>query len=426
MGWEPKNGARKNNSFLNADGILPREGQPFDEQGGSMARRRYQEGRVFLRGRKTPKWIGRWREDVIMPDGSIRRVERSMVLGKKHELATERLARRRLETVLARVNAPEYRPGRMGTVAEFAERWQELFLKHRKPSTVKAACSNLKHHILPVLGKMGLDQLGREVQQEFAVHLCRSVSRKTAVNILGTLSSMLGTAKAWGYVCQTVDVAALALPEKPRAEARFFTADQARQIIAAAEHPFRAMFAVAAMTGMRAGEIMGLSVDDLDFGRRLIHVRRSAWHGRLQTVKTQASNSVLPMPEPLARILREHLATWQENPERLVFRNRRGRPYTGEKVVQKRLWPILDSLGIPRCGFHAFRHLHASLLLEAGASPKVAQAQLRHSDARITLGVYGHVVGDSQRSAVERVAEILRPVLRPIAPKLEGSGQYIQ
>lgn len=375
-----------------------------------MARRRFQCGRVLLKGKREPKWFGRWREDVILANGTIRRIERSMVLGTKRELATARLAKRKLETVLARVNAPDYRPGRVGTVKEFSERWQELFLKHRKPSTERAAKSHLRSHILPVLGKMGLDQVGREMQQEFAAHLCQSVSRKTAINVLGTLSSMLGSARSWGYVCQTVDLAALALPERPAGEARFFTADQARNIITAAEHPFRAMFAIAAMTGMRAGEIMGLSVDDLDFGRRLIHVRRSAWHGKLQTVKTKGSNSVLPLPEGLAVILREYVdSSWRENPERILFCNRRGRPYTAEKVVQKRLWPILDSLEIPHCGFHAFRHTHTALLLEAGASPKVAQAQLRHSDARITLGIYGHVVGDSQRNAVERVAEILRP-----------------
>ena len=58
---------------------------------------------------------------------------------------------------------------------------------------------------------------------------------------------------------------------------------------------------------------------------------------------------------------------------------------------------------------------------EVGASPTVARGQLRHIDARITLGIYGHVIGDSQRNAVERVAQIARPD----APKLETSGEWI-
>jgi integrase len=87
-----------------------------------------------------------------------------------------------------------------------------------------------------------------------------------------------------------------------------------------------------------------------------------------------------------------------------------------------RLWPILDALKIPHCGLHAFRHFHSTMLLELGAAPQVAQAQMRHSDPRITLEVYSHVVGDSQRNAVEKVAEIVAP----IGPKSDASGKWIQ
>jgi integrase len=249
------------------------------------------------------------------------------------------------------------------------------------------------------------------------------VSRKTAVNILGTLSNMLTTAKDWGYNSEAVKLGSLALPESPlRPTARFFSGGEAREIIAAARNPYRTMFAVAAMTGLRAGEILGLTQDDADFDRKVLHIRRSAYCGHVQTVKSKSSRAPLPMPEALAEILRQYLTAWRPNPARLLFANRLGRPYNANKVVQKGLWPILEKLGIEHCGLHAFRHTHTSLLLEVGASPTVAQAQLRHSDARITLGVYGHVIGDSQRKAVERVAEILRPD----APKSETSGEWIQ
>ena len=61
------------------------------------------------------------------------------------------------------------------------------------------------------------------------------------------------------------------------------------------------------------------------------------------------------------------------------------------KYLEYHLWTILDALGIPRCGLYAFRHTHTALLLDSGASPKVVQRQLRHSDARTTLEIYGHV-----------------------------------
>ena len=92
---------------------------------------------------------------------------------------------------------------------------------------------------------------------------------------------------------------------------------------------------------------------------------------------------------------------------KLLFINKQGRLYTAEKVVKKRLRPLLKKLGIPHAGFHAFRHMHTTLLLESGASPKVTQRQLRHANARTTLEVYAHVVEDSHRQAVERAAKYL-------------------
>jgi integrase len=213
------------------------------------------------------------------------------------------------------------------------------------------------------------------------------------------------------------------LPESPlRPAARFFSGGEAKKIIAAADDPYRTMFAIAAMTGLRAGEILGLMLEDIDFDRRLLHIRRSVWCGTVQTVKSKSSRAPLPMPDALSEILRHYLETWRPNPAKLLFVNRLGRPYNANKVVQRGLWPILEKLGIEHCGLHAFRHTHTSLLLEVGASPAVAQAQLRHSDARITLEVYGHAIGDSQRNAVEKVAQILRPD----APKLETTGEWIQ
>ena len=154
----------------------------------------------------------------------------------------------------------------------------------------------------------------------------------------------------------------------------------------------------------------------------MIHVRRSAWYGRVQTVKSKASQAPVAMADALATLLADYLATWKENPEGFLFLNRNGRPYAANKVVEYGLWPVLDKLKIPRAGMHAFRHCHASLLMDVGANPTVTKDQMRHSDARVTLGVYGHVIGDSQRDAVDKVGEFLRPS----APKSEISGEYIQ
>jgi integrase len=369
-----------------------------------MARKRFQRGSVYLCG-KTPMWYGRYREDVIGENGQKKRVRRNMLLGSKKEYPTQRLAERVLDRLLFRINDPGYRPSRVATVAEFAERWKEQVLSQRKPSTRKAAESHLGAYIIPRLGKLRLDDLGVENQQMFVRYLSEKVARKTVVNVVGTLSSIVNTAKSWGYICDGVSVSRLVLPKREvKQQARTFTPEEAKAILGLAQDPWRAMFAIAAYAGLRAGEILGLSVEDVDLVRGILNVRKTAWYGRIQTAKSVESESTIPIAENLAEMLRRFIGDRREG---LLFVNRVGRPYTAEKVVQKRLWPLCDALKIPRAGFHAFRHMHATVLLETGAAPKVAQRQLRHADSRVTLDHYAHLIDSSHREAVERAAGFL-------------------
>ena len=373
-----------------------------------MARKRFQRGSVYLCG-KTPMWYGRYREDVVGEDGERKRVRRNVLLGSKKEYPTQRLAERALDRLLFRINDPGYRPSRVATVAEFAERWREQVLSQLKPSTKKAAESHLGAYIIPRLGRLRLDDLGVENQQMFVGYLAEKVSRKTVMNVVGTVSSMLNTAKNWGYLCEGVSVSRLVLPQRePRQQARAFTPEQAKAILDLARDPWRVMFAIAAYAGLRAGEILGLSVDDVDLARGVLNVRKTAWYGQIQTAKSVGSESTIPIAENLAEMLRRFIGNRREG---LLFVNRAGRPYTSSgKVVQKRLWPLCDALKIPRAGFHAFRHMHATVLLETGATPKVTQRQLRHADSRVTLDHYAHLIDSSHREAVERAAAFFGPL----------------
>ena len=394
----------------------------------SVARKRYQHGRVFLKGKKKEKWVGRYREDVVEMDGNTRRVRRSVILGTKRELPTKRLAERRLDAILARINCLDYRPGRAATFGEFIERWKTEVLTTQKPSSARAVRSHLKCYIMPELGKLRLDQFGVENQQMFITRMPgrateKAVSRKTILNVLGTLSTILTTAHDWGYNCEQISLTKLRLPPRGTAyEAPHFTVEQVQKILAIAQEPWRTMFCIFMMDGLRAGEALGLQWPDIDFERNLLHIRRSAWYGRLQTAKSESSETVLPIPNPLLNVLKAYREQWKPNPQGFLFVTRNNRPPSSNKVVEYHLWPILDALEIDRCGVHAFRHTHTALLLDSGATPKVVQRQLRHSDARTTLEIYGHVVGDAHRTAVEKVASIVDPN----GPQSGRSDKWIQ
>ena len=183
------------------------------------------------------------------------------------------------------------------------------------------------------------------------------------------------------------------------------------------------MFAVLGMTGLRAGEMLGLKVSDLDFTRKVIHVRRSidSRTKKEQTPKSKGSASDVPMPRALEMRLRDFLRSHhRENPNGYLFANRNGNSYSVGKVTEYGLWPVLKRLQIESAGLHALRHAAASELLEEGVPLSVVQRQLRHRDARTTLQKYGHVVGDAQRRAVDTLAQKIE---RHVAIELEPSTE---
>jgi integrase len=370
-----------------------------------LARRRYQKGMVrFNQTRQV--WLGRYREDIIQADGSIVRTRPQIVLGTKKELPTQRLAVRKLDEVLSRINNCSYQPIRIATVAEFAKRFREEVLSKRKPSTVRSAVSHFEAHILPQLGKLRLDQIGPENQQVF-INSLDGASRKTVLNVLSTLSAMLSTANDWGYAAREVELKKLVLPDRNSYVAPHFTRSQVESIFSLAQEPWRTFFVVLAMTGMRAGEALGLQWADIDFDHSCIHIRRSAWYGKVQSTKSKTSSAPITLPDVLANVLRNYKQEWKPNPDGFLFTTRNGRPPSSNKVVEYQLWPILDALDIPRCGLHAFRHSVASFIVDAGYAPEVAQQQLRHTDARTTLN-YIHLRGGITEQAMTDVSNSLK------------------
>jgi integrase len=174
--------------------------------------------------------------------------------------------------------------------------------------------SHLKCYIIPELGKVRLEQFGVENQQTFIARMPtraskKTVSRKTVLNVLGTLSAILTTARDWGYSCAELDISKLRLPARGmKYEAPLFTVTQLQKILALAEEPWRTLYCIFTLDGLRAGEALGLKWDDIDLDRGLLHIRRSAWYGQLQTAKSESSETVLPIPEALASVLKNYRA----------------------------------------------------------------------------------------------------------------------
>jgi integrase len=177
--------------------------------------------------------------------------------------------------------------------------------------------------------------------------------------------------------------------------------------------PVRTAFLIAAVIGMRRGEIFGLKWADVDFDRAVLHVRRSYVDGVEGPPKTESSRRPLPLPPQAV----EALKAWKvkspyTTPDHWVFASEfhfGKQPLWPGTLWRRNVEPAIKAAEIdkPKLGWHTLRRSYASLLLSSGASLRVSMELMRHSTAEMTLATYAQTVGDEKREAGEKVASLV-------------------
>lgn len=379
-----------------------------------MARRRYQQGCLFVRGKKRKVWVLRFREDVMLPDGKIARVNRSEVLGSLAEIPTRRIAQRLVESKLRVINQGIYRPKTTLTFREFVEtQWKPCLLPTFKRSTSRGYDYLLRKFLIPVFGETNLAEINRQMIQGFVAQMSKSMAPKSVALAKNCLSKVLSTAVEWGYL-QDNPATGVRLPSLSIQQERFaLTPEQLRKLLSELEEPCRSMVLIAVLTGLRRGELFALRWGVVDFERKVIRVRESVYEGHFNTQKTRSSIRSIPMGEALEEVflsLRPKGAAAND----LVFASQKGTPLRPENILKREIHPACVRLGLPKVGWHNLRHTCATLLHEHEPL-RVAQAILGHSDLQTTLG-YTHVLPGWQREAMKRLE---REILFPNVPKSE-------
>jgi integrase len=273
--------------------------QPSQRNGAnSVARRRYQKGSVKI---VNGKFRGRWREDVILPNGTVKRLNRKMVLGTKEDFRTQREARRKLDLILAPINSLDYRPTHQITFAEFAHRWLENVLPTYKPGWSQATTRRqVRNRLIPVFGDCDLKDINTEVLQTYiAALLKKGNSAKYIRNIISTASAMWAIALAWNYVAHK-PFEGLILPPLTKPESDAYSLEEALTIFRAAQEPFKTFLWILGECGMRPAEACGLDAKYIHLADRVISVRQSESMGRIVTPKTVAGYRDFAMSVPLA------------------------------------------------------------------------------------------------------------------------------
>jgi len=302
------------------------------------------------------------------------------------------------------------------TLADYLRKWlAEAAPRTLRPRTLAGYTSIVERHLIPALGRIRLCKLHPGDIDTYLNRVVESgLTTRTAQYHHAVLRRALGQAERWGYVGR--NVARLVTPAQVRQrDMAPLTPDQARLFLAGiASDRLQALYAVSLSLGLRQGEALGLTWADVDLDARTITVRRTlqrycgAYH--LDDPKTQRSRRTISLPAPLAEALRQHRV--RQNEERLragplwagdwnlLFCNEIGNPLAGAEVT-RRFQAKLIALGLPRQRFHDLRHAAATFLLAQGVPLRVVMEILGHSTITTTANVYGHVLPELQRDAMD-------------------------
>jgi integrase len=192
-------------------------------------------------------------------------------------------------------------------------------------------------------------------------------------------------------------------------EALTITPTQAFAIWQKLPEPESTLTLLAASTGLRISECLGLQWADVDFAAQVIHVRRTWTGGKVGAPKSKASKAAVPLHPLLA----SHMQAWRrETPYAAAadwvfpsFSLKGKQPRVANMLVEDYLRPAAIAAGVldkgqgVRFGYHNLRHSLATFLVSAGKDPKTVQALLRHADVTTTLGIYAHSRNEDRMAA---------------------------
>ena len=315
------------------------------------------------------------------------------------------------------------------TLAKWLDVWISEYVQPScKPLTVSTYRNRINVHIKPKLGQIKLSELTPTQIQQFYNNLTRKeeLSPKTVKNIHGILHKCLAQAVKLRYLAYN-PADACELPRMEKKEIQPLTEQDISAFLQAIEkdEPYRDLFTVTLFTGLREGEVCGLSWDAVNFKDGTITVKQQLQKGKekgsthyISTTKSGKARTITAAPmvmDILKRISidqkRAQLAAgsaW-DNTWNLVFVNAVGH-FTVPQTLRNHFKRICRSIGLPDARFHDLRHTYACISLQEGDDLKTVQQNLGHATASFTLDVYGHVSEKMKQESADRMNRFMQKV----------------
>jgi integrase len=306
-------------------------------------------------------------------------------------------------------------PARL-TVEDWLEDWLEGIRGEISRNTYLAYKRDVRHHIVPALGKRRLRELSAsDIRKLYRRMADKGLKNRSIEYAHRTLRKSLRAALAERKIQfdPSEGIKPLRTVEGMREESKALSPEQVKALLEAARGDrLEAFYILAVDTGLGRGELLGLRWDDVDFDAPNVKIRRSLdIDGTLKEPKNTASRRTIKLkPRPL-EALKKHKkrqseerlkagAKWQE--QGLIFPTNKGTPMSASNLYRRSFQPLLKKAGLAEEGFtiHSLRHTFATRLAEKNVNPGTAQKLLGHSDPRMVLR-YTHATSDMQDEAID-------------------------
>ena len=295
-------------------------------------------------------------------------------------------------------------PARPETLAAFSEAWLQRCEQRVRPATAEAAKRSLGH-LAPFADRSIESLTAHEIDDH--IHNLATRTPRTAELTLDTLKLLLRNATQRG---QRADVGILALraPARDRAEMQFLTWSKVEALAEEVLEPYDLLVRFACLTGLRQGEIFALRASRVHLDQRFLIVDAGARNGQLVPTKTRAGKRRVGLTRNVAALLGAQLALRPESGEDLVFPSPAGMVWRKDNFMSRIFRPAVRRAGLQPLRFHDLRHTYAALMVQAGAHPKLLQAQLGHTSIGVTLNTYGHLFPDAFKDVGDVLDDLTR------------------
>ena len=303
--------------------------------------------------------------------------------------------------------------------------WFEEWLTHyirpsSKQRTFEQYSRAAQIHILPYLGDIELTDLTPFILQKFITGLTENGNKRTGKGlspnfvktILSIVQNSLKTAHLVGYLPE-YSANKIKRPKPKEKQVECFSAWEQKKIeeaaLSAKKDKYRGII-LCLYTGLRIGELLALTWNDIDFDKNILSVTKTCHDGSengkhvriIDTPKTENSRRQIPLSKTLVKMLKE-----MKKKSKCEFVIADGEKPVFIRSYQRMFELLLKKLKLPHKGFHSLRHTFATRALECGMDVKSLSEILGHKNAMITLNRYAHSLWEHKAEMMNKLSKML-------------------